>query len=233
MAGGPLSDPDLAGDRPAPDLLSFVTHEVGNQLTVIGGFAEMLAEGVDDLPPEMVREFSQAILRGADQMRALLQSISDLRRLDAGKLDVRPEDVDLVPLIRRVVDQWRLQLGSRSVDLVLPDKLVAKADPARVQQILANLLSNAARFTPSTAAVVVELTVAGSDLELSVTDNGPGIPPDRAGELFQRFSRVGTSIKGAGIGLFVSREAARGHGGDLFLADHPVGARFVLRLPHN
>ena len=223
---------DRSGDRPEPDLLSVVTHDIGNQLTVIGGFAEMLADGVDDLPPAMVREFSQAIVRGAQQMRALLQSVSDLRRLDAGKLDVHPEVVDLVPLVQRVVDQWQLQLGPRPVDLLLPDALLTRADAARVQQVLGHLLSNASKFAPPTGTVVVELAVEGSTVELSITDNGPGIPPDRAGELFQRFAQLGTGVKGTGIGLYVSREVARAHGGDLVLVDQPVGARFVLRLPY-
>jgi signal transduction histidine kinase len=233
VAGGSDSEAgarDTAG-RPQPDLLSIVTHDIGNQLTVIGGFAEMLADGVDDLPPDMVREFSQAILRGAEQMRALLQSISDLRRLDAGKLDVQPESVDLVPLVRRVVDQWRPQLGSRPVDLLLPEELVIRADPYRVQQILGNLLSNVSKFTPPTGRVAVELTRAGPATELSVTDSGPGIPPDRAAAAFERFTQLRTGIKGTGIGLYVSRQVARAHGGDLVLDNHAPGARFVLRLP--
>ena len=233
MAGGSDSGADTrAPARPEPDLLSILTHDIGNQLTVIGGFAEMLADGVDDLPPAMVREFSQAILRGAEQMRALLQSVSDLRRLDAGRLDVHPETVDLVPLIGRVVEQWGLQLGSRPVDLRLPGELVTKADPNRVQQIVGNLLSNVAKFTPPSATVTVELSVTGGEVELSVSDTGPGIPPDRAEEAFERFARLGTGVKGTGIGLFVSREVARAHGGDLVLARQPVGARFVLRLPY-
>lgn len=219
-------------ESPAPDLLSILTHDIGNQLTVIGGFAEMLADGVDDLPPDMVREFAQAILRGAEQMRAVLQSISDLRRIDAGKLDVRPEAVDLVPHVRRVVEQWELQLGTRRVELALPDELVTRADPARVQQVLGNLLSNASKVTPPDTAVAVELAVVGPTVELSVADSGPGIPPERADEVFQRFSHLPTGVKGVGIGLFVSRAIARAHGGDLVLVDQPSGARFVLRLPY-
>lgn len=233
MAGDQQPDRTTgAAGRDRPELLSLVTHEIGNQLTVIGGFAEMLADGVDDLPPAMVREFSQAILRGAEQMRALLQSVSDLRRLDGGTIDVHPEAVDLAPLVRRVVDQWRLHLGGRAVDIVVPDELVTTADPGRVQQILGNLLSNVAKHTPPGATVVVELRLAGSDVELSVSDDGPGIAPDRADEVFQRFARVTPGGKGTGIGLYVAREVARAHGGDLVLAPQPAGARFVLRLPH-
>lgn len=233
MAGG--SDSDAGTDAPAqpePDLLSLLTHDIGNQLTVIGGFAEMLADGIDDLPPAMVREFSQAILRGTEQMRALLQSVADLRRLDLGELAVHPEAVDLVPLVRRVVEQWRLHLGDRPVDLRLPAELAVQADPNRVQQILGNLLSNVAKFTPPGARVALELAVVGPEIELSVSDSGPGIPPERAGETFEPFSQLGSGVKGTGIGLSVSRQVARAHGGDLVLIHQAVGARFVLRLPH-
>lgn len=233
MVGGANSDSGARATRlPEPDLLSILTHDLGNQLTVVGGFAEMLADGVDDLPPSMVREFSQAILRGAEQMRVLLQSVSDLRRLEHGKLDVHPEALDLVPLVRRVLNQWRLQLGSRPVDVVLPDELVTGADASRVQQILGHLLSNVSKFTPPDATVAVELALAGPWVALSVGDSGPGIPPERSDDAFERFAHLGTGVKGTGLGLFVSRAVARAHGGDLVLDNQPEGARFVLRLPY-
>jgi signal transduction histidine kinase len=220
-----------ADGRRERDLLSFVTHEIGNQLTVIHGFAEMLADGLDELPKETLREFSQAIVRNAVEMRTLLHSLSDLRDIDEGGHRVRPQPVDLVPAVLGVVDQWRAQLGARPVSVSLPDRLVVPADADRIVQVVASLLSNVARHAPTGAAVAVELGDAGDFVELSVADDGPGIPAERVAEVFERFSGAGPALRGAGIGLYLSREIARAHGGDLVLDNGPRGCRFVLRLP--
>jgi two-component system sensor histidine kinase MtrB len=215
--------------RAEVDLLTYVTHEIGNHLTVVNGFAEMLADGIGTLPPEMLSEFSQAIVRSGAQMRDLLQAVSDLQRIEKGQFDVRRQEVDLAALVRRVVDLWRLQLGSRRVVTAIPDELVTTADRDRIGAALAQLLSNVARFTPPTSTVEVVLAVVGDAVELAVTDDGPGVAPEQRAELFER--RAPTA-RGAGAGLYVARHVARAHGGDLVLADAGTGARFLLRLPH-
>ncbi|MEA2931716.1 MAG: hypothetical protein QOI56_501 [Actinomycetota bacterium] len=213
------------------DLVPLLTHEIGNQLTVIQGFAEMLHSGLGDLPEETARQFTEAIVRNAHQMRRLLEAVADLRQLDDGDLTLDLTTLDLVPLVRETMDDLQGLLAPRRVTMALPARAVVTADPVRIRQALTNLVSNAAKFTPGDAVVTVELTVGEDLAELSVTDNGPGIPPEREDELFQKFSRLGSRVKGTGIGLYLSRAIARAHGGDLVLARPPVGCRFVLRLP--
>lgn len=218
-------------ERPERDLLSFVTHEIGNQLTVIHGFAEMLSDGIDTLSKDMVRQFSDAIVRNALDMRMLVQSISDLRQLDAGGLQIQRQAVDLVPLVVGTVDRWRPRLDPRPVSVALPDRLVASVEGERFEQVLAHLLANVVDHTPVTSAVAVRLGVAGDGaVELSVADQGPGIPPERVAEAFERFSRVGPGVKGAGVGLYLARAIARAHDGDLVLDEGDGGCRLVLRI---
>ena len=230
VAGGAMSPGQP--ERRERDLLSFVTHEIGNQLTVIHGFSEMLSDGIDELPKAVLRSFCDAIVRNTVDMRTLLQSISDLRQLDAGGLRIQRQTVDLVPLVEATVDRWRPRLGPRPCSVTLPDRLVATVDDDRFEQVLGHLLANVVDHTPVTAAVAVKLDAGGDgSVELSVADEGPGIPPERMAEAFERFGRVGPSVKGAGVGLYLSRAMARAHGGDLVVEDGDGGCRFVLRLP--
>ncbi|HVF14382.1 MAG TPA: HAMP domain-containing sensor histidine kinase, partial [Acidimicrobiales bacterium] len=171
------------------------------------------------------------ILRNSVQMRRLLEAVADLRQLDDGDLTLGLATLDLVPLVRETMDDLQGQLGPRQVDTDLPAQAIVTADPVRVRQALTNLVSNAAKFTPPDAVVCVTLTVGEDMVELAVSDDGPGIRPEREGELFQKFSRLGSRVKGTGIGLYLSRAIARAHGGDLVLVPCPVGCCFVLRLP--
>jgi len=220
-----------AAYRRKHDLLPLLTHEIGNQLTVIQGFAEMLLAGVGSLPEDTTRQFTEAIVRNSHQMRRLLEAVSDLRQLDDGALAIQPTTFDLVALVQETMDDLQGQLDRRRVTIVLPARAVVTADGVRIRQALTNLVANAAKFTPPDAHVTVELTVGDDTVELSVADDGPGIPPDREGELFQKFSRLGSRVKGTGIGLYLSRAIALAHGGDLVLAPGAVGCRFILRIP--
>lgn len=211
--------------------LPLLTHEMGNQLTVIQGFAEMLLDGLGTLPVDTARQFAEAIVRNARQMRALLEATSDMQKLDAGTLEVNPVPVDLVPLVRQLANDFENVLGDRRLVLALPATAVVFADPLRVRQVLANLLGNAAKFTPTGTVVSVGIDTGTDDLELTVADDGPGIPPGREGELFEKFSRLGSTAKGTGIGLYLSRRIARAHGGDLTLVPQRRGCGFALRLP--
>ncbi len=213
------------------DLVPLLTHEIGNQLTVIQGFAEMLHEGLGQLPEETARQFTEAIVRNAHQMRRLLDAVSDLRRLDDGDLTLALATIDLVPLVQETIDDLQGQLAQRRVALRLPARAVVTADAVRVRQALTNLVSNAAKFTRPGALVSVDLVVREEVVEVSVADDGPGIPPEREGELFQKFSRLGAKVGGTGIGLYLSRAIARAHGGDLVFVRQPAGCRFALRLP--
>ncbi|HEX7276094.1 MAG TPA: HAMP domain-containing sensor histidine kinase, partial [Acidimicrobiales bacterium] len=207
------------------------THEIGNQLTVIQGFAEMLHDGLGQLPQDTARQFTEAIVRNAHQMRHLLDAVADLRQLDDGELRLDLTALDLVPMVRETMDDLQGQLAGRRVALDLPAQAVLTADPVRLRQALTNLVSNAGKFTAPGAVVSVELTEGDDEVELAVADSGPGIPPDREPELFQKFSRLGARVQGTGIGLYLSRAIARAHGGDLVLVPQAVGCRFVLRLP--
>lgn len=233
--GGPRSTGD--GDSPPPvwagEELSLVTHELMSPLAVIEGFAALLERKPEAFGAEQVQEQAASILRSARQLRALLQAVTDARRLDVRALSVTRERVDIVTLAREVATDIASINNGHDVRVTAPDGLELTVDPVRLRQVLTNLLSNAAKFSPAGEPIDVDVADLGDAVEISVRDRGPGVPPERRGELFQRFSRLGATAKGMGLGLYISRGIARAHGGDLVLDEHCApGSRFVLRLAH-
>ena len=225
---GTVSAVSTSESGPETTLLSYVTHEVSNHLLVVQGFGEMLAEGVGTLPPDTLREFAQAIVRSGVHVRDLLQTVSDLQRIEQGRLQVDVHEVDLGGVVRERVDLWRPQLGGRRVAVAVPGDVRVVVDRDRIGAVVSQFLSNAFRYTPPTATVEIHLALTDDQVELTVADDGPGIDPGRRGELFERGV---TTAAGAGVGLFVARHVARAHGGDLVLVDRAAGACFLLRLP--
>lgn len=219
-----------------PAELSLMTHELMSPLAVIEGFASLLERRPDAYEPETVSEHAAAILRSARHLRALLQAVTDARRLEVSDLAVTREAADVVALVREAARDMAGTTEGHPVVLDAPGSVTAFVDPVRVRQVIANLLSNAAKFSPPEAPIEVGVWTSDGSVSVSVHDHGRGIPVDRREELFRRFSRLGATMKGMGLGLYISRGIARAHGGDLVLAEPPdrpdtPGATFVLRLP--
>ena len=191
-----------------------------------------LATWSETLPAATVAEMHAALERNAEQLTELFKQITEARRIQAGACALRLMPVELGALAREVVADLAPVTAPRRVDVVAPHPVVAHVDEQRVRQILANLLSNTARFTPATTTVSISVRRVDDTVEIVCRDDGPGIPQDRQAALFSMFERLGSSSPGLGLGLFVSRGLARAHLGELYLdADAETGCRFVLRLP--
>jgi PAS domain S-box-containing protein len=222
------ADPDSAGGLAFDG--DMVVHELRTPLTVINGMLTTLRDRMDVLPSATTQELVQAALRNTRQMADLLDVVSDARRAEHGVLSVVPEPTDVGRLVRHAVADLCSAHGWAPAQVETAVGAVASVDPVRIRQALANLLSNAYKVSPRGAPVRVDVSVAGDTVEVAVSDDGPGVPAQRRAELFGRFARLGQSGPGMGLGLYISREIARAHGGDLRLVDGP-GATFVLALP--
>jgi signal transduction histidine kinase len=216
-----------------------VSHELRTPLTLVLAPAErVLAELAADDPH---RHELEVILRNA---RVLLGHVNDLletSKIDAAKLDLDYSELDLGHLVRLVANNFETLALDRSVTFTVraPDvPLPAQVDSIRLQQVLLNLLSNAFKFTPPDGTIRIELRsgTSGATAHLEVADSGPGIAPDRRGEVFERFHQLdGSSTRkmgGTGLGLHIARELVDLHGGSLGVGDAPEGgALFVVDLP--
>ena len=215
-----------------------VSHELRTPLTLVLGPLDGLLTA--PLLPAAVREPVALAHRSARRLHELVNRILDLTKLQAGRLELRPEPTAVAPLLRRVVTQFESLAAERRVALVapliLPEALHLLLYADKVEQILTNLLINALNHTPAGGAVTVgaALPDATGHYVLTVRDTGPGIALAEQGRVFERFyqSPQRQAQGGTGLGLALSRELATLLGGTLTLESEPgLGAAFTLRFP--
>jgi signal transduction histidine kinase len=226
--------------------LSTMSHELRTPLNAIGGYAELLAMGLRGPVTEAQRVDLERLRRANQHMARLVTDVLNFARLDAGQVEYRVEAVELGPLVADLETLVGPQLAAKRLafdhDGCAPDTPAAhtlRADAEKVRQILLNLLSNAVKFTDAGGRVALACATdpAGGVVRLRVTDTGRGIPADQRERVFQPFVQVDRhrtheSQQGVGLGLAISRDLARGMGGDLTLESEPgVGSTFTLTLP--
>ena len=212
------------------------SHELKTPLTLIRVDTEVLQSGLEN-PDE--RELADEVLAETDRMSAILSDLLTMARLDAGVLEVARKPFDLTNLIEEEIERFRVRATREGVRLEVraPDELLASGDPARTGQILAALLDNALRFTPSGGSVEVTAREQDGRVEATVRDTGSGISPDHLPHIFERFYRAEAARGradggGTGIGLAIAQGLARAQEGDLEAANaKDGGAVFRLKLP--
>jgi signal transduction histidine kinase len=214
------------------DTLSSLAHELMTPVTVIQGFAETMADRAEAIDAATVKEWAQTIARNATNMASIIRSFRETELLETGQVDLDLETVNL----RRIVEETMVDLGSltRGRDVILGgvDSLEVQADQVKTRQVITNLISNAEKFSPPDTPIEIELSRGVFYGEVSVRDHGRGVAADQRGALFKKFSRLGALEPGSGLGLYICRQLARAHGGDVVYTDaEGGGARFSFRLP--
>jgi PAS domain S-box-containing protein len=222
---------------PPHDTLSVVAHELKTPLTMIQGSLQML--GGAKLG-ESERELLQLAFRGVERMHRLTMDLLDLESAEAGQLGLHYEPLEVTALLREAAEFARGQAAAQGVTLVLeapPQGMLIEADRERLLQVLANLLANAIRMSPLGERVRLSAERRGQGIRIEVRDNGPGVPEDFRGRLFQRFARAQEGqpgYKGTGLGLAISKLIVEGHGGRIgFEAASGGGALFFFELPQH
>lgn len=228
-------------ERTRREFFANVSHELRTPLSHIRGYSQALEEGIVETPEEQARYF-RVIRREAERLGRLVEDLMDLAQLEEGKLTLHREAVDLHGLAAGAASQVapRAEAGGISLEVdVAADLPPADGDPARLEQVLINLLDNALRHTPPGGRVTVTGRRAGDGgLELAVADTGEGIPPADLPLIFDRFHRVDRSRAqpagggGRGLGLAIVRSILRAHGGDVWAESTPgQGTTIRCRLP--
>jgi PAS domain S-box-containing protein len=225
-------------NRSKDQFLATLSHELRTPLNAIYGWARMLSTGRLDEPT--IHRATEAILRNAAAQVQLIEDLFDVSRVITGnmRLEVRPLDVAAV--LEAALDSVEPAAATKGVHLesvVDPGAGAMMGDPARLQQVVWNLLMNAVKFTPRGGRVTVQLRRASGQIEIVVSDTGGGIAPEHMPRLFQRFGQVdGSSTRrhsGLGIGLALVRHLVDLHGGTVnaFSAGPGLGATFTVTLP--
>ncbi len=212
-------------------LLSSVSHDLRTPLAVVTGAASTLLE--ETLEPDVRRELTDTILQEADRLNRLVQNLLDMTRLEAGALRVRKQWHSLEEVIGGALDRAEKVLGDRGVETSLQDDLpLVPLDAVLVEQVLVNLLENAAKHTPAKSAIRVAARLAGQGVEVEVADRGAGVAPDERERVFEKFHRATGDAPGAGLGLTICRGIVTAHGGRIWVdAREGGGASFRFTLP--
>ena len=221
--------------------LSSMSHELRTPLNAIIGLTEMMVTNAARFGTEKAQEPLQRVNRAGTHLLGLINQVLDLSKIEAGKLELNPQTVQLAPLIDEVVGTAR-QLADQN-----KNRLTAEApgdlgslsvDPMRLRQILLNLLSNACKFTKEGEVKLQARRMAdGRDgIELSVSDTGIGMTPEQQAKLFEEFTQADATTAqrfgGTGLGLAITRKLARMMGGDVTVTSEPgQGSVFTVRLP--
>ncbi|HEU4598646.1 MAG TPA: HAMP domain-containing sensor histidine kinase, partial [Solirubrobacterales bacterium] len=194
-------------DRLKDEFVLTASHELRSPLTSVQGFAELLMLERESLTPRQV-ETVEVILDNCRHLVRLLNDLLDLARSDAGRLAIRPEPTAVAPLVDDVVRTMRAQTdagGQTLTENLQPGLPPIEVEPARIRQILVNLLTNAHEYCPEGASIEVVARAVGAEVEISVTDDGPGIPGDQLERIFERFTRgdagLTQRVGGTGLGL--------------------------------
>ena len=177
-------------ERLRAEFLAMVSHELRMPLTSVLGAATALQKAAADLDPAEMRQFHRIIIDRAEHMRELIGDLLDVARIEAGVLPVDPEPAEVAALVDRARNAFTSTGGRNNLAIdVAPDLPLVMADRRRIVQVIGNLLSNAARHSPEDSAIRVSAVRSGGDVEVSVADQGRGIPAEDLPRLFHKFSR--------------------------------------------
>jgi two-component system sensor histidine kinase RpfC len=232
----------VLANREKSRFLANMSHEFRTPLNAIIGYSEMLQEearerSYDELLPDLGR-----IEAAGRHLTALINNVLDLSKIEAGKIEIHCEDVDINRLVQDVATSIRPAVekgGNLLIVKVVPAHLMLRADPTKLRQIVLNLLGNAAKFTHN-GAISLYVSTAGDDdtreLVIDVEDTGIGMDPEQLKQLFLDFSQVSRSARlnarGTGLGLAITRRLCHILGGDIQVDSAPgQGSRFRVQLP--
>ena len=219
------------------ELLSILAHDLRAPLATLKGQVTALLANYPYWSGDMVMEFLESINRGVDTLTHQVDQNLALTRVEAGRLGLRPEAVSPVSLVEQALERAAGRLEDIPIERELADALPdVRADPARVEEVLVNLLENAARYTPPGTPITIKGTHEDNWVKLSVQDRGPGIPANKHAAIFEKYRRAGEQMQeGTGLGLYISRKIVEAHGGRIGVQSPPPGAEtgteFMFTLP--
>ena len=225
-------------DKLKSDFVSNVSHELRTPLTAIKGSVDNMLDGLTGDLNEKQNRYLVRIKSNADRLARLINDLLDLSRIEAG-IKLKRTSLSLPTLAREVTESLGPMAAEKRItfEIECADKnVIAWVDPDRIAEILTNLLGNAIKFTPTDGKVTVSLVQNGEWVKISVTDTGPGIPPDNASRIFDKFYQVSQpeqqKVEGTGLGLSIAKALVEIHGGKIWVESQAGrGSIFSFTLP--
>jgi PAS domain S-box-containing protein len=226
-------------DRMKTEFVSLVSHELRTPLTSIKGYVDLLLDEEAGAITEQQRQFMVIVKNNADRLVGLINDLLDIARIEAGKVEIRHESLQLPALIQVAANGLLRQIEAKgqhfSVDLA-PELPPLLGDQGRVIQILTNLLSNAHKYTQAGGSIVIAARRDGGEVRVEVRDTGIGLTAEEQSQLFAKFfratNRATQEVGGTGLGLAITRSLVQMHGGQITVQSAPgEGSTFSFTLP--
>lgn len=219
--------------------LATVSHELKTPLNAIIGFSRVLRKGSHGSLNPRQQEYLDYILNNGEHLLSLIDNILDLSRIEAGRVELVRQDINIFSVLDECVHSVHSLAEKKNQTLTIScgrEIPGLKADRSKLKQIIFNLLSNAIKFGPEgdTITIRVQLTEYGDEIKVSITDHGPGVPPEDRERIFEPFVRTSAAVTqdGTGLGLPLARKLVELHGGRLWVEPEPVsGSTFAFTLP--
>jgi signal transduction histidine kinase len=219
------------------EFLSVAAHELKTPITSLCGFAQVLLhviKGETRIDAPQVRRALQHIDTQSIKLDGLIGQLLDLSRIEAGKLSLDTEVMDLTAVVADVVAAAQARTSTHTLVVDAPAPILTCLDPLRIEQVLVNLVNNAIKYSPDGGTIDIAAMQHGDTAQVVVRDHGLGIPPERRRHIFDRFyqAHARSHRSGMGLGLYISRQIVDLHGGSI-TAEFPAdgGTRFVVTLP--
>ena len=223
-------------DEVRRDFVANVGHELKTPVGALSLLAEATKDAADD--PEAVRRFAERMQRESKRLTRVVQDIIDLSRVQGSDPTAHRHEVALDRVVAEALDRAREMAGSKGIELVSggDDGVTVEGDERQLLTAVCNLLDNAVAYSPEDTRVAVAVSRTSSHAEISVTDQGIGIPAEEQARIFERFYRVDPARSrdtgGTGLGLAIVKHVANGHGGDVLVwSREGSGSTFTIRLP--
>jgi signal transduction histidine kinase len=220
------------------DFLANMSHELRTPLNAIIGFSQVLRQRLFGPINEKQEEYLDDILSSGNHLLSLINDVLDLSKVEAGQIELEVASFSLREALERGVVMVREPASRRGVAVALelaPDVDVVEGDERRLRQVVFNLLSNAVKFTPEGGSIVVASARVDGEVQVSVTDTGPGIAAEERERIFEEFHQTDVGVQqreGTGLGLALSKRLVELHGGRIWVeSEHGHGSCFVFTLP--
>ena len=226
-------------DKMKSEFISTVSHELRTPLTSIRGSLGLLTGGVTGELPEQAQEMIKIASNNTERLLLLINDILDIQKIESGQMSFKFKNLAVMPFIERSIQENAAYGQQYNVRFIITRELKNSkifADPDRLMQVMANLLSNAAKFSPDNGVVEICVTHHDNKLRISVTDHGAGIPEEFHAKIYEKFSQADSSdnrtIGGTGLGLSISKIIIEKHGGHIgFDTTQGKGTTFYIELP--
>src|SRR5262249_40768254 len=222
-------------DHQKSALLALVSHELGTPLTAVKRFVDTLRSQWGELPEARRRELLDRASLNADELNRLVHQLLDFSRLDAEHVTTTPQPILVSEAVERALDDVGPVLANHHVYVDIPDGLAILADVTAFGDVLTNLLTNAAKFSPAGRRIIVSATLADGAVDMSVSDEGGGIRREEQELIFDPFYQSPSnkgSQRGTGIGLTIAKQFTEMQGGEIAVVSEPgLGSTFWVTMP--